>query len=173
MEHPGPIHLAGPGGEKSSEGVQHIAVSLPIMEDHRQGQLPRQFELAAEPAELDIPGTGVFIMIIEADLPDGYRLWMDGHRPDFGKIRVGHGGSLLRMHPDGGKEAGEPFGKPQAFPGRGHRTAGVHNPRHGTCLIGTEQAGEQCVPVGIECRIVIVCVRIENRGMGSTPLEMG
>ncbi|CAN4022115.1 Stage 0 sporulation A-like protein, partial [Dysosmobacter welbionis] len=86
--------------------LQAVSVGLPVVDDHRQLQLQRQLQLAAEHHLLEFLWRILRPVVVQADLSDGDHFFLPAQVPDGGKIRGRAAGAVLRMDACGGEQPG-------------------------------------------------------------------
>ena len=79
-----------------------VPVRLPIVDNHRQIQLYRQFDLTAEYHLLKFARRILFPVIIQPDFPHRHDFRLSAQAADFRKFRLSRSGAVLRMQSHGG-----------------------------------------------------------------------
>ena len=119
------------------------------MDNHRQAQLLRQLQLGVEHLLLEIAGWVFLPVVVQADLPDGPHLGMDGQGAERIQPAVLPGAAVGGVDPDGGVDMGKPLRQLHRRFGALQLTAGVEDqlhppPGHGgqhLQLVGAEGPG--------------------------------
>ena len=144
---------------------QRVAVSLAVVDDHRQVQLQRQLQLGPEHLLLEVAGRVLRPVVVKADLTDGHHLGFPRHPPQRVHVLRHKVAAVLRMDAHGGVHMGVPRRQIDSrLRGRQRAAGGDHQ---------TVKGGKHRVTVGVKGLVVIMGVGVEQRHTSCTlPMEV-
>ena len=143
-----------PQGRIFFHDSQRVAMGIAVVDDHRQVQFQRQFQLGAEHLLLKLPRRVFCPVVVQPDLADGHHLGPAGQLAQFVHVLRYEVTAVLRMDAHGGVHMGMPGRQRNSRPGGVQRAAGVDDQ--------TVKGGKHGVTVGVKGLVIIVGMGVKQ-----------